>query len=186
MGRWEPNARTRLEQAGLALFEERGYEQTTVADIAAAAGLTERTFFRHFADKREVLFSGSVALAELMAQAVLDAPPGAAPYEAVRAGLAASAAFFDERRPHARRRQAVVRGNAVLLERELMKLSALTAALVGALHARGVEEPAATLAAEVGVLVFRVGFARWLEEDRPLIDVFDETYAQLGAATAPA
>jgi hypothetical protein len=58
MTRWEPNARGRLEQAALALYGERGFENTTVAEIAARAGLTERTFFRHFADKREVLFAG--------------------------------------------------------------------------------------------------------------------------------
>jgi len=184
MGRWQPDARTRLEQAGLELFEERGYEATTVADIAAAAGLTERTFFRHFADKREVLFSGSTVLAETMAAAVADAPADATPPEAVRAGLAASASFFDARRVHAGRRQAVVVGNPVLLERELLKMATLTEALAGALRGRGVGEPAATLAAEVGVLVFRVGFGRWLEEDRPMGEVFDETYAAVGAASA--
>ncbi|SEP63344.1 TetR/AcrR family transcriptional regulator [Microlunatus flavus] len=186
MGRWQPDARSRLTQAGLALFEERGYDATTVADIAAAAGLTERTFFRHFSDKREVLFDGSVALAQAMVEAVEDAPPEASPQEAVRAGLGASAAFFADRRAHAGRRQAVLADNPVLLERELMKLATLTDALRGALRVRGVDEATATLAAEVGVLVFRVGFTRWLEEDRPLTELFDETYAAVQAATTGA
>lgn len=184
MGRWEPDARTRLTQAGIELFEARGYDQTTVADIAAAAGLTERTFFRHFADKREVLFDGSAALEAQMVAAVAQAPADASPPDAVRAALAAAADFFDGRRPYARRRQAVVSADPVLVERELLKLARLADALRGALRDRGVAEPDATLAAEVGVLVFRVGFTRWLEEDRDLPEVFDETYAQVQAASA--
>ena len=74
MGRWEPNARGRLEQAAMELYLERGFDQTTVAEIAERAGLTERTFFRHFADKREVLFAGAGALQELLVSAVAGAP----------------------------------------------------------------------------------------------------------------
>ena len=184
MGRWEPNTRARLEAAALALFEERGYELTTVADIAAAAGLTERTFFRYFADKREVLFGGSAALIERMVAAVVDAPKDAAPQEAVRRALAATEDVFEDRREHARRRQGVLAANPVLMERELMKSATLTDALAGALRGRGVAEPAATLTADVGALVFRVGFARWLEEDRPLSELYEETYAQVGAASS--
>src|SRR6202035_2298884 len=90
MGRWEPNARGRLEQAALELYLERGFEQTTVAEIAKRAGLTERTFFRHFADKREVLFSGAGALEELLVSAVAGAPESSAPMAAVAAGLEAA------------------------------------------------------------------------------------------------
>ncbi|MFD9129671.1 TetR/AcrR family transcriptional regulator, partial [Kitasatospora sp. NPDC059571] len=85
MGRWEPNARGRLAEAALGLYGERGYEQTTVAEIAERAGLTERTFFRHYADKREVLFDGSGVLQELFAAAVAGAPESAAPIDAVGA-----------------------------------------------------------------------------------------------------
>ena len=74
MGRWEPDARGRLEQAALELFEERGYARTTVGDIASRAGLTERTFFRYFTDKREVLFSGSGAVESLMVESIAAAP----------------------------------------------------------------------------------------------------------------
>lgn len=183
MARWEPNARARLADAALELFEERGYEQTTVTDIAAAAGLTERTFFRHFPDKREVLFDGSAALVDLMRTAVREAPADASPQEAVRHGLAASEPFFESRRDHARRRQRVLMADAVLLERELSKLATLTDALAAALRDRGVVEPTATLTAEVGMLVFRVGFARWLADDEPLSAVFDATYAAVGAAS---
>ena len=91
MGRWEPNARGRLEQAALELYGERGFEQTTVAEIAERAGLTERTFFRHFADKREVLFGGAGALQEFLVSTVASAPDSAAPIDAVAAALEAAA-----------------------------------------------------------------------------------------------
>ena len=90
MARWEPNARGRLEQAALELYGERGFEQTTVAEIAKRAGLTERTFFRHFADKREVLFWGAGALQELLVGTVASAPDSAAPIDAVAAALEAA------------------------------------------------------------------------------------------------
>src|SRR4249919_2871497 len=106
MSRWQPNARGRLEQAALELYTERGFDQTTVADIAARAGLTERTFFRYFADKREVLFARSSDLQDGLVEAVVNAPPDVAPFDAIAGALGAAAALFDERRDHASRRQA--------------------------------------------------------------------------------
>ena len=129
MGRWEPDARGRLEQAALALYGERGFEQTTVAEIAERAGLTERTFFRHFADKREVLFWGAGALQELLVSTVASAPDSAAPIDAVAAALEAAGALLQERREFARQRQAIIAANAELQERELIKLASLASAL---------------------------------------------------------
>src|ERR1700719_1365765 len=106
MGRWEPNAQGRLEQAALSLYRERGFEQTTVAEIAKRAGLTERTFFRHYADKREVLFGGSARLQELMPGAGAGAPESAARIEAVAAGLEAAAGVIQDRE-FSRQRQAI-------------------------------------------------------------------------------
>src|SRR3954449_689656 len=111
MARWEPDARGRLEKAAMELFRERGYPRTTVQDIAERAGLTERTFFRYFADKREVLFSGSEALLELFESAVANAPDSLAPIDAVGEALTAVATFFDGRIEHSRRRQAVIDAN---------------------------------------------------------------------------
>src|SRR4030088_3321207 len=108
MGRWEPNARGRLEQAALELYGARGFEQTTVAEIAKRAGLTERTFFRHFADKREVLFAGAEDLQELLASSVADAPDSAAPIDAIAAGLLAAGVLLQERREFSRQRQAII------------------------------------------------------------------------------
>jgi AcrR family transcriptional regulator len=164
MGRWEPNARGRLEQAALELYVERGYEQTTVAEIAERAGLTERTFFRHFADKREVLFAGAGALQELLVTAVAGAPDAVAPLEAVAAALEAAGALLQERREYSRRRQSVIDANPALQERELIKLAALASALADALRRRGVTGPAASLTAEAGIAVFKIAFERWISE----------------------
>ena len=164
MGRWEPNARGRLEQAAMDLFIERGFEQVTVAEIAGRAGLTERTFFRYFADKREVLFWGQDALRELLVDAVAGAPGSVAPIDAVAAALEAAGAVLQERREYARRRQAVIAANTGLRERELIKLASLASALAGALRRRGVTGPAASLTAEAGIAVFKIAFERWMSE----------------------
>src|SRR3954462_12695722 len=97
MGRWEPGGRGRLEQDAMELYVERGFENTTVAEIADRAGLTERTFFRHFSDKREVLFSGSAQLGELLAQRVVEAPESVGPLDAVSLALQAAGAVIQER-----------------------------------------------------------------------------------------
>ncbi len=186
MGRWEPDARGRLEQAALALYGERGFEQTTVAEIARRAGLTERTFFRHFADKREVLFWGAGALQEFMVNAVASAPDSAAPIAAIGAALEAAGALLQERRDMARQRRAVIAANAELQERELIKLAALAAALAAALRLRGVTEPAASLAAEAGIAVFRIAFERWVSDpgQRDLPQLMQESLEELKAVTA--
>ncbi|MFF5205016.1 TetR/AcrR family transcriptional regulator [Streptosporangium sp. NPDC000396] len=168
MGRWEPNARDRLAQAALTLYAEQGFEKTTAAEIAARAGLTERTFFRHFADKREVLFFGTEMARDLLVRAAADAPAHATPMDTVGAALQALGALLQENPERVRQRDAVVSANAELRERELIKLAGLAAAMADALRGRGVSEPAASLAAETGIAVFKVAFARWIgEPDQP-------------------
>ncbi len=162
MGRWEPNARGRLAQAALTLYAERGFEKTTAAEIATRAGLTERTFFRHFADKREVLFYGTETARDLLTRIVADAPADAMPLDTVGAALEALAAQLQENPERVRLRDAVVSANAELRERELIKLAGLAAAMADALHSRGIPEPAARLAAETGIAVFKVAFAGWI------------------------
>lgn len=164
MSRWEPEAHDRLEQAALELFAERGFEQTTVAEIARRAGLTERTYFRHFADKREVLFGGAGPLQDLLVSTVARAAGTVAPMDAVAEALDAAAALIQQRREHARQRQDVIAANAVLQERELIKLATLSAAIAATLRECGVAEPAASLSAEAGIAVFRVSFERWIAD----------------------
>jgi len=186
MSRWEPDARGRLEQAALALYGERGFEQTTVAEIAARAGLTERTFFRHFADKREVLFAGAGELQDLLVSTLASTPDSAAPIDAIAAALEAAAARLQERREYSRQRQAVIAANAELQERELIKLASLASALAGTLRRRGVRDPAASLAAEAGIAVFKIAFERWINQtsQQDLPQLIRESLDELKAVTA--
>ncbi|WP_076263424.1 TetR/AcrR family transcriptional regulator [Intrasporangium flavum] len=185
MGRWEPDARGRLTRAALELYAEVGYEQTTVADLAARAGVTERTFFRHFADKREVLFDGSDRLLGAILDAVAAADPAVGPVDAAVAGMLAAAPVLEERGDFARRRAAVVAANTSLQERELLKLASMGSAVAQALRDRGVPEPAAGLAAELAVTVFRAGFERWvLDATRGLARHLRDVVADLRALTA--
>jgi AcrR family transcriptional regulator len=189
MTRWEPGARERLNGAALELYASKGFEETTVAEIAQSAGLTERTFFRYFADKREVLFAGSELLQQQFVDGAAAAPTDAMPIEVIRCAVSASAEYFpNERRSYARQRAAIIDANPQLQERELRKMSSLAAALATALRNRGIAEPAATLAAQSGVTVFRVSFAAWIAEgsDRSMLDIQNEVFVQLGALTAPA
>lgn len=148
------------------LYLERGFGQTTVAQIAERAGVTERTFFRYFADKREMLFGGSERLQQLMTDAVASAPATATPLEAVGAALAACGTVFVDLE-HSRSRQLIIDSDASLQERELIKRDRLASAIVGALRARGVTEPTASLAAQTGIGVFHVAFATWLTAAPP-------------------
>jgi AcrR family transcriptional regulator len=186
MGRWEPDARGRLERAALELYIERGFDQTTVAEIAARAGLTERTFFRHFADKREVLFAGAGELQDFLVSTLASTPDSAAPIDAVAAALEAAGALLQERRDYAGQRQAVIAANVELQERELIKLASLAAALAGTLRQRGVTDPAASLAAEAGIAVFRIAFERWTSEtgQADLPQLIRESLDELKAVTA--
>jgi AcrR family transcriptional regulator len=188
MARWEPNARERLQQAAMELFQERGYDRTTVEGIAARAGLTERTFFRYFADKREVLFSGAEQLQKLIVTRVAEAPAPAAPLEAVAAALEAAGGMLEEHRGHkfARMRYALLEAHADLRERELIKLASLAEGVADALRRRGVAEPAASLAAEAGIAAFKVGFQRWIGAARPssLAHQIRAVFDELGAIAA--
>jgi AcrR family transcriptional regulator len=164
MARWEPDAPGRLVLAALELFAERGYDQTTVADVAERAGVTERTFYRYFTDKREVLFSASHVWEDQIIAGIEDADPSLAPLDVVVAGLVAGASVLDERRALALRRAAVLAATPSLQERELLKMTKLAEAITQTLDKRGVADFDAQLAAETGVAAFRVAFARWIAD----------------------
>jgi AcrR family transcriptional regulator len=189
MVRWEPGARERLQAAALDLFAARGFEQTTAADIARAVGLTERTFFRYFADKREVLFAGQDVFQGAFVEGVIAARVGATTLEIVEHALRSASSFFpDERRPYSRLRQRVIEANPGLQERELLKMAWLGGAIATALRDRGIPEPHATLAAESGVTVFGVAFRQWIAdgEERSLADIESAVLADLRTLTDPA
>jgi AcrR family transcriptional regulator len=186
MGRWEPDASGRLRQAAMELYLERGFEQTTVAEIADRAGLTARTFFRYFADKREVLFAGSSSLQEQLVAALDAAPDAASPMEAVAIALDAAAMALGDHREYSRHRQSVINANLELRERELIKMATLAMAIADGLRRRGVAEPNASLAAEAGIAVFRVAFERWVNDldGKELAQVMRESLDQLKTLTA--
>jgi AcrR family transcriptional regulator len=167
MARWEPEARGRLQQAALDLYSERGFGRTTVVEIAERAGLTERTFFRHFADKREVLFDGTARLQEVFVDATVAAPTAASPLEAAADGLRAAVDLVQTEQglDYARRRARIVDTDAELQERQMIKLSSLAAAVTDALRRRGTPDRSADLTAEIAITIFRVAYARWVADD---------------------
>jgi len=152
--------------AAVDLFTEQGYDATTVAQIAERAGVTKSTFFRHFPDKRELLVAGQEALSRLMAEGIAEAPLAASPLEAIAAGLErASSAMRPMNRELGSRLKAAIAANAELQERDALKSVGLAAAMTNALVARGVPDPIAHLAGEMGVLAFKRGYADWLKAD---------------------
>ena len=168
------------------LYWERGFESTTVAEIADRAGVTERTFFRHFADKREVLFGGSASHQELLVEQLVGVPDDAAPIDAVTAALEAVSAVIQEHGEWAQRRYAVISANAELRERELVKMASFVSAMAEALRRRGVKEPAARLTAEAGIAAYKVAYERWVQQPkkRNLPRLVRESLQQLKAVTA--
>lgn len=185
MGRWQPGAQSRLAVAAMQLFAEQGYEQTTVADIAGRAGLTARTFFRYFSDKREVVFAGGSELEAHLAAALAAAPAQASAMQAVELAFDAAAELISSREWSALR-QVVVASHPELRERELTKMASLSTALAAGLRARGVPAAPSGLAAEAGVMVFRLAFERWVGEssERTLSDVLLDGFAQLRSLAA--
>ena len=166
VSRWAPDARERLETAALELFAENGYEETTVAQIAERASLNRATFFRHFADKREVLFGGEDVLAGLFADGIRAAPPDATPTECLRAALAAAeTAMTPRQRTKAAQRVLVLAANTEVQERGLLKHVRIARSISTALRERGTDELTARLAAEVGMLAFSIAVERWLRTD---------------------
>ena len=184
VGRWEPDARGRLMAAAIELYADGGFEQTTVADLAARAGVSERTFFRHFTDKREVLFDGSATLQRMVLEAIAAAPPELPPVDVVAGAFIAAAPLLESRGEFAPRRANAIATNPSLQERESLKMVTLAAAAADALRARGVPDPAAGLAAEAGVTVFHYGFQKWVTDaGGGLADCIRETLAALKALT---
>jgi AcrR family transcriptional regulator len=181
MGRWQPDARARLQEAALALYGERGYEETTVAEIAERAGLTKRTFFRYFTDKREVLFWGSELLEQQMVAAIEAAPASASALGMIGAALDAAAVRFEEVREFAGPRHRIIASSHELTERELIKAASLAAAMARALRARGFGDTAAAIAALMGTTVMHVAFEQWVDDpdQAPFQKIARDALAQL-------
>jgi AcrR family transcriptional regulator len=188
MPRWEPDAVGRLQAAAFELFAEQGFERTTVAEITERAGLTRRSFFNHFADKREVLFGpGPELQRQIMARQIAAAPAAVAPLDAVVSGLQAVAeAMFEGRRDAVTRRQEIIDANPELAERELSKRAVLTGVIATALGQRGLDAGTALLVARAGVLVQQTAMQQWTQssDDRPLREHLSGALASLRLVTA--
>jgi len=179
-------ARLRLQQAALELYQRYGFDQVTTAEIAARAGVTERTFYRHFADKREVLFSGEAVLRDILVAALAEAPQTLAPLPAVRWAFRAVAPRLEDNRALSEPLRRVIAATPALRERAHAKTALLAEVLAAALRDRGAAESAASLAAEVGMAVFaRVGAAWFDHPGRSLDELLFETFEELGALAAP-
>ena len=185
MARWQPNASERLVVAALDLFAERGYENTTVIEIAERAGLTKSTFFRHFPDKREVLFGGDT-MTGLLVKGIAAAPSAATPLEAVAHALdtIGREAFTPTRREFSARRRAVIAANPELQEREALKGLGLTASMIDALKRRGVPDLTSCVAAELGALTWKIAYERW--SDTANTDEFGDLVRRALAEVRPA
>lgn len=167
MARQESDARGRLQRAAVELFRERGYDRTTAAEIAARAGVTERTFFRHFPDKREVLFDGQTVLVDALTASVAEAPEGLGPLAMLFRAFRSVTRLLEDNRPFSMPRQEVISATPALHERELAKLEALSDGLALALKAKGVSDLQAALAARAGMAAFAHATLSWLENEEP-------------------
>lgn len=180
MARWEPGARDRLVLAAVDLFADQGYDATTVAQIAERAGVTKSTFFRHFPDKRELLVAGQETLCRLLVEGITEAPETATPLEAVAAGLErASNAMGPMNRELGPRLKAAIAASTELQERDTLKSVGLANAMTEALLARGVPDPLAHLAAELGVLAFKRGYTTWTAPSNANTDLAPHVLAAL-------
>ncbi|CAA9559899.1 MAG: hypothetical protein AVDCRST_MAG33-1566 [uncultured Thermomicrobiales bacterium] len=184
MPRWEPDGFERLQAAALELFSEQGFERTTIAEIAQRAGLSQRTFFNHFSDKREVLFSLSPEFQRAVVHEITAAPQSVPPLDAVVGALTIAAdTMFERRHAAVVRRHEIIVANPELLERELTKRAALTDAIADALQARGLDPEAARLTAGAGMLVHQTAVHRWTQpsESRPLRELHSDALRSLRA-----
>ena len=170
MPRSGEEARARLQQAALDLYAERGFDATTTAEIAARAGVTERTYFRHFADKREVLFDGEAALQAALADAVSGAPDDAPPLAILRRAFQAAVPALEAKRTVTEARHRVISTSPALRERDLAKRESLKRALSTALEGRGLPGRVARLAADVGLVAWAEVVDRWLDDPSSSLD----------------
>ena len=183
VARWTPDAKARLQQAATELFMERGYDAVTVADIAARAGLTKRSFFNHFADKAEVLFDGSDAFGAQILAALEAADPAIDPLSAAVSAYASAAVGFADHPEQVRARGELIAASPDLQERELKKMASLTATAAEVLERRGVPPREAHFIAQAATTIFTAAAADWSADPaRSFDDVMAETSGRYRAA----
>lgn len=186
MPRNREEARRRLQRAALELFAENGFDHTTAAQIAAQAGVTERTFFRHFPDKREVLFDGQNVLGVALSDAIAKTPPELPPMQVLRRALASITAMLEQNRQFSEPRQRIISVTPALQEREVAKHVALIRVVAEALQRRGVEKHRANLAAQAGLAALGYALDRWFADSSVgLDDYLDGAFVELRVLSTP-
>ena len=190
MPRSGQEARRRLQLAALELYREHGFDQTTTAQIARHAGVTERTFFHHFPDKREVLFGGEDLLRTLLRPAVQDAPDGLDPLEVLLHAFRSLQEVMEEGRSYSQPRHELIAATPTLREREAAKLASLADTLADALQERGVARQRALLAAHAAMAAFTLAVTAWYAQpsdglDPPLRSAFDDLRALTRETAGP-
>lgn len=191
MGRWPPDAGERLRAAAIELFLEQGFAATTVPDIAKRAGLTTRSFFRYYADKREVLFVGEEELPNVVAQVFASADSALAPLDVVRYGiLAVLGPRLEPLRGELGSLMQIISTDEGLQERHLRKMSILQAAATAAFRERGLVPLEAEVAGRLATSVYDMTLAQWLgSQDRTFLEVstqvLDTFPAVIGSAHCP-
>ena len=186
MPRSGEQARQRLQKAALELFSEHGYDQTTASEIAARAGVTERTFFRHFPDKREVLFDGQITLSTALTGAIADAPETLQPLEILYRAFRSVEQALEDNRPISVPRQQVIAITPALQEREMAKEAALIEDMALALRRRGVDGRLAALAAQIGIATFHHAVVSWFADpSRRLGAHLDHAFDALCSLSSP-
>lgn len=175
MPRWKPNAEQRLTLAALDLYATRGYDKTTVGDIAAHAGVTSRTYFRYFPDKREVLFGGAIRLRSRIVDSLRDAPADMSPLDATLYAMSSCDDLFHlGEHEHLRQRDAVITSSDELQEREARKLGSIAADIVGRLVERGSDQDTAQLVADLALAVFKQTSRLWMND--PTVSYAEQLY----------
>ncbi|MFE9899786.1 TetR family transcriptional regulator [Streptomyces achromogenes] len=186
MPRSGAEARRRLQRAALELYQERGFDQTTTAEIAARAGVNERTFFRHFPDKREVLFDGEADMRAALTREIADAPDGLRPFDVLLRAFRTAGRILEDNRSFCEPRLKIIAVTPALRERDLAKAAWLTEGVAEALRQRGVPDRLAGLAAHTGWAAFHQAAQDWIDDpsqglDAHLARAFDDLHALSGA-----
>lgn len=170
MPRSGADARRRLREAALELYREQGFDKTTAAEIAARAGVNERTFFRHFPDKREVLFDGEADLRTTLMQTIADAPENLEPFEILLHAFGRAARNLEDNRAFRQPRRKIIAATPALRERELAKHALLVEAVAEALRRRGIGDDIADLAARTGWAAYQHAVLTWTDDPAESLD----------------
>ena len=129
--------RQRIEAVAIDLFETRGFDHTTIDDIADRADISPRTFFYYFPTKEDVALADHASRLERITDVLVARPVGEAPWDALRASFLAVAADYESQRDLLIRRFTIMINNESVFARSLQLQAGWEHALTDALTQRG-------------------------------------------------